>query len=99
MSETSNGWSNYETNAVVNWYDDLIQSLVEHAVKSAGGATGHSVAYAASLSLKEEIGYLNPLELQEVSLWRELMDACLREVNWMEIAESYLEEIDADESE
>jgi hypothetical protein len=46
--------------------------------------------------LKNEIEEANPVA-DQASMWADLMGAALSEVNWHEIAEHYIENVDKDE--
>jgi hypothetical protein len=56
--------------------------------------------FALADMLKEQIGEANPLEddehqkRQELGMWRDLLGAALSEVDWHEIADAYLDDLD-----
>ncbi len=53
---------------------------------------------ALSRRLKDEMEEANPLA-SDASMWSDLLGAALSEVNWTEIAENWLENVDKDEPE
>ena len=87
-----NGWANYETWAVKLWLDNEEPSY-RHWTEQAKRWHGEDDA-ASSLAeqLKEEVREAAPLE--ESSLYTDLLNAALAEVDWSEIAHSYLDELD-----
>lgn len=90
-----NGWANYETWAVKLWLDNEASS---HFYWTETARDWHGLDGAASgfaRRLQEEVADAMPL--REASLYSDLLRAALGEVDWFEIAESYLEEVEADD--
>jgi hypothetical protein len=83
--KTYNGWSNYETWNVALWIDNE-QDLYKDAKEMARRAksTGH-----LAHDLKDWIGEMAP-DLG-ATMWADLLNAALSEVDWYEIAEHYRE--------
>jgi len=88
--EGYNGWKNYETWCVSLWIgnDEGLYNEVQDMIR-------HKPVNDAADMLKDFIGDMNPL-LDDASLWSDLLGAALSEVDWYEIAENYLSELDDD---
>lgn len=88
-----NGWNNYETWAVALWIDNEYSSylhrckLVEQ-VKEEHEEKDEQECCLAS-SLKDWIEEQNPLT-ESASLFTDLLNSALSEVDWQEIAENFL---------
>ena len=82
--ETYKGWTNYETWLVALWIENENGVQLE-AMNLAGSADD---AYELSRNLKEWIEDIDSLE--KFGLYRDLIDAALPDVNWLEIAEYQL---------
>ena len=81
-----NGWTNYETWTVKLWMDNdgnPFWGLLAEEYKND--------VYELAQRIKEEIEEGNPLN-EEASMYSQLLNSALEEVNWQEIAESLLEE-------
>lgn len=95
MTTTYNSWTNYETWAVALWIDNE-QGSYQEARSMARQARDK---YSLADSLKEWIGECAP-EI-EATLYSDLLNAALSEVDWTEIAEHYADEVgdtDSDET-
>ena len=105
--ERYNGWTNYETWAVSLWIDNDQATHVhwrqEAARQAQEAATGDMVRDAVwtapeaarfnlAEQLKDEITDASPL--MEASLHSDLLQAALDTVNWSEIAENLLTDLD-----
>ena len=93
-AEKYNGWTNYETWAVSLWNDNEESSYRywrEEARRHAKDSDDQSDAIRSlAQQLKEEISDNAPTT--EPSVYSDLLNAALSEVNWAEIAENLLSE-------
>ncbi len=105
-----NGWTNYETWAVKLWIDNeqssyrswqsIAQDIWDDSIadRSYKGQTREQAfTYDLAKRLKDEHEENAPTS--EANVYSDLMNAALSEVNWYEIAEHYLEDIDRTEDE
>ena len=103
-SDTSyNGWSNYETWVVNLWLGNdegsyntcrtLAQRCFEGAVADQVLIRKERACYQLANELKEMLEDGNPLA-SEASVYSDVLNASISEVNWKEIANSLLQEID-----
>jgi hypothetical protein len=96
-----NGWTNYETWCVKLWLDND-QETYNYWYDMAMEAWHDNdkelepAAHVLRKQLKDEINEANPLA-EDASMFSDLLSAALSEVNWYEIAETYLEDLDEDE--
>ena len=82
-----NGWTNYETWNYKLWLDNdepSYKAMIKLAKK-------HNDAFDLSIELSKVAHDNAPL--LEASFYSDVLNASVREVNFFEIAESYLEEI------
>ncbi len=96
-----NGWSNYETWVVNLWLGNdegsyntcrtLAQRCFEEAVADEVLSRKERACYQLANSLKEMVQDGNPLA-SDASVYADLINASLSEVNWKEIANSLLDE-------
>jgi hypothetical protein len=87
-----NGWSSYETWVVKLWLDNEEPSY-RHWTEQARRWHGRDGAKSRLADqLKEELADGSPAN--EPTVYGDLMNAALEDVNWLEIAESYLEDLD-----
>lgn len=92
--KTYNGWTNYGTWCVNLWLDNeqgLRDSLVERAMDFADPTSAVNARYEMQQYIRELVEEGNPIN-GDVSLYADLLDAALSEVNWYEIADVFLEE-------
>ena len=82
-----NGWTNYETWNYKLWLDN--NQPTYDAVRTL--AKKHNDAFDLSIELSKVAHDNAPL--LEASFYSDVLNASIREVNFFEIAESYLEEI------
>ena len=110
--KTYNGWTNYETWLVALWLDNepgtygyWREQAREHR-KSAPNCwqvreriwmPDRAAVFNLADQLKEEMEDANPLS--ESSLFSDLLTAALCEVDWQEIAEHYLADLEDEEPE
>lgn len=104
--EKYNGWTNYETWAVKLWMDndegsylywkERAQETFDNAKAGDAYATQtreQAATYELSEQLKDEHNDNNPCE-ESNNVYTDLMRAALDSVNWYEIAESLLEDVE-----
>ena len=101
VDSSYNGWSNYETWVVNLWLGNdegsyntcraLAQRCFEEAVADQVLSRKERACYQLANSLKEMIEDGNPLA-SDASVYADLINASMSEVNWKEIANSFLEE-------
>ena len=87
IKQEYNGWTNYETWNYKLWLDN--NQATYDAVRTL--AKKHNDAYELSIELSKVAHDNAPL--LEASFYSDVLNASIREVNFFEIAESYLEEI------
>lgn len=107
-----NGWKNYETWAVGLWIDndeggqsywlEAAQDAYDNARASSYASRSEMAKYSLADRMKDEMEDGKDEMLlaakQSASLWADLLGAALCEVDWHELAEHYLADIDqADE--
>lgn len=91
-----NGWTNYETWAVALWIDNE-QSTQEWALELAREAKGNDhERYELAQGLKSELEEAMP-DLGG-SVWSDLLGAAWSEVDWYEIADHYLQQVEEEAS-
>lgn len=98
-----NGWSNYETWVVNLWLGNdegayttcrsLTQRCFEEAVADEVLNRKERACYQLANELKEMIEDGNPLA-GETSVYADLINASISEVNWKEIANNLLQDVD-----
>jgi hypothetical protein len=112
-SKTYNGWTNYETWAVKLWMDnnegsyrngcEQAQQAWEDAEDDGDNdfTREERAVYLLEDRLKEEYEQAKDAILEtakmSASVWADMLGAALSEVNWREIAENMLEEVDKNE--
>ncbi len=106
-----NGWKNYETWNVALWIDNdqgsysQRQEMAQEAWDNAASGDAYkgqtredSAKYSLSKALQEWIEEMNPLA-SEASMFSDLLNAALSEVDWYEIAENFLEDVEKEPEE
>jgi bifunctional pyridoxal-dependent enzyme with beta-cystathionase and maltose regulon repressor activities len=93
-----NGWNNYETWLVALWIDNEEWSYnyareITQNVKRENPNVDDIITHASILSdeLKNWIEEINPLK-DNATLFADLLNAAISEVDWYEISEHYLQE-------
>lgn len=102
-----NGWKNYETWNVALWIDnergsyDEAREMARQAWERATTENGLTRKKIAVVRLAEQVrewvNGMNPLAGQ-ASMFTDLLNAALSEVDWHEIAESWISEVMDEES-
>ena len=100
-----NGWTNYETWCVNLWMsndqgsDEYYREMAEETYKQSSADGSFTRAERATLDLmrrlKDEFEEAQP-ELG-CSMWSDLLNAAMSEVNWYEIASHYIADVDKEE--
>jgi hypothetical protein len=85
--ERYNGWTNYETWCVALWLDndEYLQNEAYRIVADCGNT------YEAEQAFKEMIDDMNPL-VETATMFTDLLNAAISNVNWYEIIEHYEED-------
>jgi hypothetical protein len=101
--ERYNGWTNYETWLVSLWSDNdetsyrrrkrLAQDTWNDAEADSVFTREERATIDLAESLQSETEHTNPMK-NNASLWADLMGAALAEVNWYEIAEHLIQEVE-----
>lgn len=108
--KTYNGWTNYETWCVNLWLtneegsDSYWREQADTYFEQASRANhrtftpSENARFMLADVLKEQVEEGCPL-LSEASMYSDLMGAALSEVNWSEIANAFLEDVETAEGE
>lgn len=100
MSDTYNGWTNYETWVVNLWMDndgfsDDCREMAARCVRDAAG--GSCPDGAAIRALADELKEQHEEHMQTVctvpGVFGDLLNGALSSVNWAEIARYYIDEV------
>ena len=103
--KTYNGWTNYETWAVNLWLDgdEYLNEMAQNAYNEAEADQYFTKEERATLDLADSLkDYLE--ELQEetcpvTGLFADLLNAAMSEIDYHDLAESYMSEVEKDEPE
>jgi hypothetical protein len=98
-----NGWSNYETWNVALWLDndqgtcELMNEWAQECYNDASADNTFTQEERAALNLSDRIKEMHEENTPTVTgVYADLLNASLGEVNWHEIAERYIEDVDKD---
>lgn len=101
-----NGWTNYETWNVKLWLDneqstqEMCAEYAREAWSNAEGNRYSSRSQVARAALSESIkAFVEDNAPQVESMYADLLNAAMSEVNYREIANSFLEEMEPQEDE
>jgi hypothetical protein len=94
-----NGWHNYETWAVNLWMDNsqpMYQDMAQEYFDRADSDKYFTQKERAIIDFADVLKEEHSENMPEVEgVYSDLLSASLSEVNWYEIAEHYMEEIDS----
>ena len=103
MAEKYNGWTNYETWNLALWigneegsdryWRDVAQEVYDDAEADETFTRAERATLDLADRLKDEITEANPLA-DDATFFADILGAALSEVNWYEIAEHWIEDID-----
>lgn len=88
---TYNGWKNYETWCVSLWIDNEEGSYNQSREMARDSESTIELADALKDWIEESAPEM------DASVWSDLLNAALSEVDWYEIAENYREEVASDD--
>jgi hypothetical protein len=101
-----NGWSNYETWNLALWigneegsegyWRDATQEVYDDSEADRTFTRAERAALDLADRLKDEITEANPLA-DQASFFADVLSAAISEVNWYEIAEHWLEDIETED--
>lgn len=107
-TKTYNGWTNYETWAVNLWmgndqgsysyYGERSQEAYDDAEADDYFTRDERATLDLSDILKRDFEEANPLA-DQASVWSDMLSAALSEVNWYEIAEHLIADVDKEAEE
>lgn len=97
-----NGWHNYETWNVALWFgndssqywDEMATECYERAEADDTFTRAENATFELADAMKEFVEENTP---ETVGMYADLLGAALSEVNWHEIAEHYIDEVDKEE--
>ena len=101
-----NGWTNYETWLFNLWNDGdtYIQEKVQEIYNDADSDRNFTKEERARLDVADWLKEYNDEMMEEISIpdngfIRDLINAAIGEIDWYDLAESYLADVDKEESE
>jgi hypothetical protein len=98
-TKTYNGWTNYETWLCKLWIDNdegssgYWNERAEEALKRADGDKEEAVRELADALEAEHV----EAQPEVTGLWADMLNSALSEINWREIAESMLEDVELED--
>lgn len=99
-----NGWNTYETWLVNLWIDgnEYINEMAQESYNDAVSSQYFTKEEQARLDLADRLkDYVEELQEMEVSqpsgLFADLLNSAMREIDWYDLAESYLSEVDKED--
>ena len=106
-TERYNGWTNHQTWAISLWLtndkysDEMVREMAENAWKGAEADRHLTRLERATIDLSEmlraHIEEMNPLA-DEASLFSDLMSSALSDVDWRELAENFLSDVEKEDN-
>ena len=101
-SKRYNGWTNYETWNVALWFDndssefwaEVAQDLFDSAEATNNCTREEEATFTLADAMKDQVEENTPTV---TGLYADLLSASLSEVNWREIAEHFIDEVDKEE--
>ena len=97
-SKRYNGWSNYETWVVKLWLDNEEWSYRNFSQLARANKRNADPTHELVSQLKEYHEEMNPLG-DKANVFADLLGAALSEVDWYEIAEAYLGDVEDEDEE
>lgn len=101
-----NGWNTYETWLVNLWIDgnEYINEMAQETYNEAEASTWNTKEEQARIDLADRLqAYVEELQEMEENkpsgLFADLLNSAMREIDWYDLAESYLSEVDKEEAE
>ena len=101
-----NGWYNYETWLCKLWidneqgscsyWDETAQEIYDDSEADNTFTRDERAVLTLSDRLKDEFEEATP---EVTGFWADMINAALSEINWYEIAEHYIEDVDKEKSE
>ena len=95
METTYNGWTNYETWVTALWIDNERETYEMRREWAQENHAAGRTTYDLATQIREYLEENNPLAGQS-SLYYCLLGAALSEIDYFEIAENWLEDVDVE---
>ena len=93
--DSYNGWKNYETWAVALWIDNDQGSYEQSRQLARDVLTSGQETRTHAGALADALQEVTTYEMPDLgaSVWTDLLNAAVSEVDWYEIAENYLQDV------